>query len=91
MKRLTPNSHSMIKIAWVSLLASLVILAGCGGVSEDTVESANKAPVQALELIKLFRSCRMSYCLGEQVEILTPTIGFKDFFGSSEARHFEGF
>ena len=48
MKRLTHNSHSMIKIAWVSLLASLVILAGCGGVSEDTVESANKASVASV-------------------------------------------
>ena len=38
----------MIKIVRVSLLASLVILAGCGGVSEDTVERANKAPVASV-------------------------------------------
>ena len=48
MKRLTPNSHPMIKIVRVSLLASLVMLAGYGGVSEDTVESANKASVASV-------------------------------------------
>ena len=38
----------MIKIVRVSLLASLVMLAGYGGVSEDTVESANKASVASV-------------------------------------------